>query len=98
MNAQTGHTTRSPRRRTVRAVLGAVALVVPLGATEAFVASSAGATTPGAPLRGAPCPPDPATNTHTIQSAIDHAHAGDTIVLAAGDCVVAKCDVATHAV
>jgi hypothetical protein len=70
------------------------AAVLSTAALGAAVAGAAPAPPAGRTITVPACGTDPATNTRTIQAAIDGAAAGDTVMLPAGDCVVAKCDVA----
>ena len=52
------------------------------------------AVTQAATVTLPPCGNDPSTNTKTLQAKIDLANPGDTLVLPAGVCVVAKCEIA----
>jgi hypothetical protein len=56
--------------------------------------SLATATTTGAIIALPMCGPKPVDNTKILQAKIDLANPGDTLVLPAGVCVVARCDLA----
>jgi len=58
------------------------------------LASLASAATTGTTIPVPACGSDPNSNTKMLQAKIDLANAGDTLVLPAGVCVLARCDLA----
>src|SRR5258708_1253025 len=58
--------------------------------------SLAAATTTGAMISLAPCGNNPKENNKLLQAKIDLANPGETLVLPAGVCVAARCDLAQN--
>src|SRR5438094_2053558 len=67
-------------------------LTIGILACSLLIASSVTAQSP--PIQLPACGADPNANTRALQTAIDNAAPGSTLVLAPGECVLAKCDLA----
>ena len=76
-------------KQTYRMSIVFITAILSLSFTSLATAMTAGVTIP-LPT----CGSDPNTNTKMLQAKIDLANPGDTLVLPAGVCVVAKCDIA----